>query len=160
MESLEKLDRNRLDLTKKIFFEFKKYMKDINDCSSERLKKILKKIVTDISADKDIQDFIIYAKSGESRDKPMEFEPYIVNIPQEVSQARYSVAIQQQPQKTTGDNVLKTVKALYKFEGKNEGELSLNEGDIIKVYQMDEGWWIGESKGVKGYFPSNFVSDA
>jgi len=136
-------------------------MKDINDCSRERLKN-LKQSISDVSADKDIQDFIVFAKSGESREKPMEFEPYQVNIPQEVSQARYSVAIQQPTNAKTqpsGDNVLKTVKALYKFEGKNEGELSLNEGDIIKVYQMDEGWWIGETRGVKGYFPSNFVSD-
>jgi len=50
-----------------------------------------------------------------------------------------------------------TVKAISPYEGA-EGELSFQEGDIIKVWQLDpSGWWEGECRGNRGWFPSNFV---
>jgi len=50
-----------------------------------------------------------------------------------------------------------TVKATSAYEG-SEGELSFGEGELIKVWQIDpSGWWEGECRGVKGWFPSNFV---
>jgi len=50
-----------------------------------------------------------------------------------------------------------TVKATSAYSGA-ENELSFSEGDLIKVWQIDpSGWWEGECRGSKGWFPSNFV---
>jgi len=50
-----------------------------------------------------------------------------------------------------------TVKATSPYDGA-ENELSFNEGDLIKVWQIDpSGWWEGECSGKRGWFPSNFV---
>ncbi|KAF9396274.1 cytokinesis protein 3 [Mortierella sp. AD011] len=41
---------------------------------------------------------------------------------------------------------------------REEGDLSLNKGDIIKVHDNEGGWWTGTlSNGGYGTFPSNFV---
>lgn len=54
---------------------------------------------------------------------------------------------------------LMMVKADYNFTAETENELSIKKGDIIKVTKMiDEGWWVGDSKGKKGMFPSNYVT--
>ena len=37
----------------------------------------------------------------------------------------------------------KTARALYDFEGKDEGDLSFKAGDIIEVTSRDEEWWEG-----------------
>lgn len=50
------------------------------------------------------------------------------------------------------------VKAVYDYSSNESGELSLKEGDIIKVVsQHPSGWWTGELNGAKGTFPSNFT---
>ncbi|XP_046857215.1 jouberin-like [Xenia sp. Carnegie-2017] len=52
------------------------------------------------------------------------------------------------------------VKVMYPFAARNEDELNLDEGDVIKVLrQEDEHWWIGEMKdGKQGYFPSSYTT--
>jgi len=38
--------------------------------------------------------------------------------------------------------------------------LKLASGQVINVLQIiEDGWWIGEVDGRKGFFPSNFVSE-
>lgn len=51
-------------------------------------------------------------------------------------------------------------KALYDYQGENEGDLTFNEGDIIALLDQSnpDGWWEGEVNGQRGFFPSNFVS--
>jgi len=51
-------------------------------------------------------------------------------------------------------------RALYTYQGENEGDLSFNEGDIIMVLDQSnpDGWWEGELNGQTGFFPSNFVA--
>lgn len=50
------------------------------------------------------------------------------------------------------------VKALYPFTAKEQGELSFERGDIIKVVdQMYADWWRGQLKGRTGIFPTNYV---
>lgn len=51
------------------------------------------------------------------------------------------------------------VKVLYDYPGYEEGELSLSQGQIVKVYDNTtfHDWWKGEVDGKVGIFPSNYV---
>ena len=50
------------------------------------------------------------------------------------------------------------VRAVYPFEGTEEGDLSFEEGALITVIHVDESdWWEGELDGKTGIFPSNYV---
>ncbi|KAK1171828.1 CD2-associated protein-like isoform X3 [Acipenser oxyrinchus oxyrinchus] len=52
-------------------------------------------------------------------------------------------------------------KARFVYEGTNEDELSLKEGEIIQILSKDTGepgWWRGEVNGKEGVFPDNFVT--
>ncbi|XP_028652643.1 CD2-associated protein isoform X1 [Erpetoichthys calabaricus] len=54
-------------------------------------------------------------------------------------------------------------KACFTYEGTNEDELSLKEGDIIRILSKvtgEPGWWKGEINGKEGVFPDNFVTMA
>ncbi|KAF9109980.1 cytokinesis protein 3 [Mortierella sp. AM989] len=55
--------------------------------------------------------------------------------------------------------VICTVKVIYAFMAREEGDLNMNKGDIIKVHDNDGGWWKGTlvPDGIYGTFPSNFV---
>ena len=49
------------------------------------------------------------------------------------------------------------VRALARYVGTDEGELSIEVGDVIRVTRKDDsGWWEGECRGRVGWFPSNF----
>ncbi|XP_043479602.1 SH3 domain-containing kinase-binding protein 1-like [Leptopilina heterotoma] len=51
-------------------------------------------------------------------------------------------------------------RVLFPYETTNEDELTLAEGDIIKVLSKDapdKGWWQGQLRGRIGLFPDNFV---
>lgn len=64
---------------------------------------------------------------------------------------------------TKSDNVfaprvLGTAVARYDFSSRDSWELSLLQGDIIKIYtKMSNGWWRGEIDGRVGWFPSTYV---
>jgi len=48
--------------------------------------------------------------------------------------------------------------ALWDFHGERDTDLSFKKGDVITVIQrFENGWWEGESNGVIGDFPCNFV---
>ncbi|XP_043962117.1 CD2-associated protein isoform X1 [Gambusia affinis] len=52
-------------------------------------------------------------------------------------------------------------KVKYAYEGKNEDELSLKEGELVHILSKDTGepgWWRGEVGGRDGVFPNNFVT--
>ncbi|MEQ2270781.1 hypothetical protein XENORESO_012694 [Xenotaenia resolanae] len=52
-------------------------------------------------------------------------------------------------------------KVKFAYEGKNEDELSLKEGEIVHILSKDTGepgWWRGEVGGKDGVFPNNFVT--
>ncbi|XP_070200464.1 dynamin-binding protein-like [Littorina saxatilis] len=58
-----------------------------------------------------------------------------------------------------GPEVGKYVKAVYNFTAQQTGELTLQDGDIVKVTDVVDGNWLqGEAiYGASGSFPSNFV---
>ncbi|KAI5124243.1 hypothetical protein M0805_005092 [Coniferiporia weirii] len=50
------------------------------------------------------------------------------------------------------------VRALHSFEGTEQGELTFEKGDIIKVVDRNyKDWWRGQLKGRTGIFPVNYV---
>ncbi|XP_035527346.1 guanine nucleotide exchange factor VAV3-like isoform X2 [Morone saxatilis] len=50
--------------------------------------------------------------------------------------------------------------ARYDFCSRDTRELSLQLGDIIKIYtKMSNGWWKGEVDGMVGWFPSTYVEE-
>lgn len=50
-------------------------------------------------------------------------------------------------------------KALYHYKSEQDGDLSFNTGDIIKVHKAEGDWWEGEVNGQIGLFPFNYVED-
>ncbi|CAO3567322.1 unnamed protein product [Mortierella alpina] len=55
--------------------------------------------------------------------------------------------------------VVCTVRVVYAYMAREEGDLTLNKGDIIRVHDNDGGWWKGSllPDYIYGSFPSNFV---
>ncbi|XP_055396761.1 intersectin-2 isoform X1 [Bubalus kerabau] len=50
------------------------------------------------------------------------------------------------------------VIAMYDYTANNEDELSFSKGQLINVLNKDDpDWWQGETSGVTGLFPSNYV---
>ena len=72
---------------------------------------------------------------------------------QDSKSLRITAPVVQQPK------VLFQVKALYDFPGYEEGELGLQTGQIVDVYDSTtfHEWWKGGSDGKVGIFPSNYV---
>ncbi|CAO3657331.1 unnamed protein product [Mucor hiemalis] len=53
-----------------------------------------------------------------------------------------------------------TARALYAFDGQQQGDLSFQEGDIITIVQKTDSqddWWTGKLRGQQGIFPANYV---
>lgn len=52
--------------------------------------------------------------------------------------------------------------ARYDFSSRDTRELSLQEGDVVKIYSKTgaNGWWRGEVNGRVGWFPSTYVEEA
>ncbi|KAL6110987.1 vav1 [Pungitius sinensis] len=53
------------------------------------------------------------------------------------------------------------VRARYDFSARDRSELSLREGDTIKILSKkgNAGWWKGEVYGRVGFFPANYVEE-
>jgi hypothetical protein len=58
-----------------------------------------------------------------------------------------------------GAVVFGRVRALYRYQPTEAGDLQFEEGDIIEVIQDYTGkdWWLGQLRGTTGFFPRNFV---
>lgn len=55
-------------------------------------------------------------------------------------------------------NSVQRVRALHSFEGTEQGELTFEKGDIIKVVDRNyKDWWRGQLRGRTGIFPVNYV---
>ncbi|KAF1801808.1 hypothetical protein V8B55DRAFT_1474136 [Mucor lusitanicus] len=53
-----------------------------------------------------------------------------------------------------------TARALYAFDGQQQGDLSFQEGDVITIVQKTDSqddWWTGKINGRQGIFPANYV---
>ena len=47
--------------------------------------------------------------------------------------------------------------ALYNYDAQEPSELTLREGDTVRILQKSGEWWFGSVDGREGYFPSNYV---
>lgn len=54
-----------------------------------------------------------------------------------------------------------TAKVRYDFSARDRTELSLKEGDVVKIInkKASPGWWKGEVYGKVGLFPANYVEE-
>ena len=54
----------------------------------------------------------------------------------------------------------RTARVIFSYEAEQDGELSLEVGDVIKnIVDTDVGWCEGELNGKRGMFPDNFVEE-
>ncbi|NWW88821.1 ES8L3 protein, partial [Rhynochetos jubatus] len=50
------------------------------------------------------------------------------------------------------------VRVLYEFQGRNMRELSVRMGDTLQVLDQQKKWWlVQDSRGERGYVPSNIL---
>ncbi|KAI9320844.1 hypothetical protein BX666DRAFT_1911898 [Dichotomocladium elegans] len=55
---------------------------------------------------------------------------------------------------------IQMARALYDYNGEQEGDLSFREGDMITIVEKSDSqddWWTGSLHGRKGIFPANYV---
>uniref|UniRef100_A0A8C2WDV1 Osteoclast-stimulating factor 1 n=1 Tax=Cyclopterus lumpus TaxID=8103 RepID=A0A8C2WDV1_CYCLU len=67
-----------------------------------------------------------------------------------------------QPEQSRGSTrSFGVVRARYDFSARDRSELSLREGDTIKILNKkgQSGWWKGEVYGRVGFFPANYVEE-
>jgi hypothetical protein len=90
MYTLERIDRNRLNFMKEVLLKYHTQIKELSLLQQERCKE-MKDSFSKINVNKDIQEFSISICSGDLRPPPMEFKPYEVKIPKELSESSFSV---------------------------------------------------------------------
>lgn len=49
-------------------------------------------------------------------------------------------------------------RVVFDYEAREEGELTIHEGDEVEVLDTDDAWWIGRIGDREGEFPSNYVT--
>uniref|UniRef100_A0AAZ3PHM8 Vav guanine nucleotide exchange factor 1 n=1 Tax=Oncorhynchus tshawytscha TaxID=74940 RepID=A0AAZ3PHM8_ONCTS len=66
-----------------------------------------------------------------------------------------------QPEQSGSIRSFGTARARYDFSARDRTELSLREGDTVKVLskKAHNGWWKGEVYGRVGLFPANYVEE-
>uniref|UniRef100_A0A8C1Y3I8 SH3-domain kinase binding protein 1 n=1 Tax=Cyprinus carpio TaxID=7962 RepID=A0A8C1Y3I8_CYPCA len=90
------------------------------------------------------------------KDQPIKLRPRSQDM-------EITLAVAQETMKAEPENKAKAkelCKVIFPYEGQNEDELSIKEGDIVTIINKecaDAGWWLGELNGKQGVFPDNFV---
>lgn len=54
------------------------------------------------------------------------------------------------------------MKALYEYEATQEGELTVDEDEVLHVFDKDDDWLLVQSQkegGKIGYVPANYVEE-
>uniref|UniRef100_A0A9J7ZVQ6 Vav guanine nucleotide exchange factor 1 n=1 Tax=Cyprinus carpio carpio TaxID=630221 RepID=A0A9J7ZVQ6_CYPCA len=66
-----------------------------------------------------------------------------------------------QPEQSVSERYHGTAKVRYDFSARDRTELSLREGDTVKILskKAHNGWWKGEVYGRVGLFPANYVEE-
>uniref|UniRef100_W5KXG9 Vav guanine nucleotide exchange factor 1 n=1 Tax=Astyanax mexicanus TaxID=7994 RepID=W5KXG9_ASTMX len=66
-----------------------------------------------------------------------------------------------QPEQSMSERYFGTAKVRYDFSARDRTELSLREGDTVKIIskKAHNGWWKGEVYGRVGLFPANYVEE-
>lgn len=183
MESLEVLDRKRLESMKSLLMRYHNLQLELaqlimNECDNMRQS------FDQINPDLEIQTFVRETKSGESPPPIEPFEPYDLNgsgAPRRLSSVNNSVSSKSNSTslssgspatpsspvtvpaapssiKKNASQSTEKVRALYDYDAQGEGELSFKENDVIEVLdKQPDCWWMGKLGNMQGLFPSNFV---
>ncbi|XP_028290575.1 SH3 domain-containing kinase-binding protein 1 isoform X2 [Gouania willdenowi] len=107
------------------------------------------------------------------KDQPIRLRPRSMDVDSEVDKSNEDKAASNaaDSMKTEADSKARACvrdgvsgreqcKVLFPYEGQNEDELTIKEGDVINIITKDcadAGWWVGEINGRQGVFPDNFV---
>lgn len=199
MDSLEVVDRKRLNTMQNIFNSYLSLEEKMSVAIDDGIEKMTKSFEK-LDPSLDITNFINKTKNPSYKRPAVEtFEPVDSKIPKELTISKYSVDIntkslkfgssldkreshvEQKPSvkessgetvQETSENdhsatdfsllttVIKKVVSNYDYEPQAPEELKLVSGQTINVLQIiEDGWWIGEVEGRKGYFPSNFITE-
>uniref|UniRef100_A0A8C1XWC8 Vav guanine nucleotide exchange factor 1 n=1 Tax=Cyprinus carpio TaxID=7962 RepID=A0A8C1XWC8_CYPCA len=75
--------------------------------------------------------------------------------------SRLQTPYKQPEQSAASERYHGTAKVRYDFSARDRTELSLREGDTVKIIskKAHNGWWKGEVYGRVGLFPSNYVEE-
>ncbi|ELR13568.1 SH3 domain containing protein [Acanthamoeba castellanii str. Neff] len=201
LHALEAMEESRIVTMKSIFEEGCMTWGGSFTHQPEALGAV-QKIIKNIDSQKDIQNWILSNRTGQSLPAPLAVEPWqpASKFRRDRSSSGNSVRFKFKPEgvgtvivsttsgvvptansppiKRTREEAKKEeaekektaerdeptekrfprVQVLYPYEAEEEGELSINAGDIITVLEIEEeGWWKGEIDGRVGSFPSNYV---
>ncbi|KAB5523754.1 hypothetical protein PHYPO_G00156080 [Pangasianodon hypophthalmus] len=79
----------------------------------------------------------------------------------EQSVSSHSHAYTHTPTRGMSERYFGTAKVRYDFSARDRTELSLREGDTVKIIskKAHNGWWKGEVYGRVGLFPANYVEE-
>lgn len=77
MEKLEKLDKRRVELIKRIMTDYRDMMVEISKTLKER-NKFMRACFENIDPKREIQEFTLSVKTGVQREEPHAFEPYVI----------------------------------------------------------------------------------
>ncbi|XP_056594689.1 SH3 domain-containing kinase-binding protein 1 isoform X1 [Triplophysa dalaica] len=101
------------------------------------------------------------------KDQPFRLRPRSMDMENEAEKPqmvkKVSQPVAQETMKAEPENKAKAkefCKVIFPYEGLNEDELSIKEGEIVTIVNKDcadAGWWLGELNGKQGVFPDNFV---
>ncbi|XP_060755287.1 proto-oncogene vav-like isoform X2 [Neoarius graeffei] len=79
----------------------------------------------------------------------------------EQTASSHSHGYTQAPSRGMSERYFGTAKVRYDFSARDRTELSLREGDTVKIIskKAHNGWWKGEVYGRVGLFPANYVEE-
>ncbi|XP_037541651.1 CD2-associated protein [Nematolebias whitei] len=112
-------------------------------------------------------------KDGSGKLKPKvnnqteETNPQIPSLPSAAKPAHPTMndahreEVNSKPKAAAGSSAKEYCKVTFPYEAKNEDELTLKDGEIVRILSKDTGepgWWRGEVGANSGVFPNNFVT--
>ncbi|KAF7237250.1 Guanine nucleotide exchange factor VAV2 [Varanus komodoensis] len=124
----------------------------------------------DWGSDDDVSWIVLYTKTEGSKVAAVKATPCNYTYPEETTMQGVETAvcsladIQKEAERSLvfTPRVVGTAVARYNFAARDMRELSLREGDVVKIYSRiggDQGWWKGETNGRIGWFPSTYVEE-
>ncbi|XP_063059475.1 proto-oncogene vav-like isoform X2 [Engraulis encrasicolus] len=138
-----------------ISIKFNMDIRHIKITSSEGLFRI-----NDKKAFKGIVDMVEFYQQNSLKEYFKEVDTPLVN-PYKMPEQTGGPAAQPPRPARSSARYFGTAKVRYDFSARDRSELSLREGDTVKIIskKAHNGWWKGEVYGRVGLFPANYVEE-
>lgn len=82
----------------------------------------------------------------------------LIRILEQLGPIKPSDSLDAESNEKRSDQVLPSARALYDYEPKEAGDLTLHRGEIVTLLkQVDENWYEGLCNGCQGFLPANYV---